>query len=120
MSAEFEKGSDLEVRVNGTVLGGVTELRRRVKRSANEIREFLTDKPKAVIPSEVFYIVLKLRRTAFYPFDGGIGFVDIISGSRRERYSMCTVLKAESRAFARGEAEYTVVIEAEERSVWNE
>ncbi len=120
MSVEFEKGSDLTVRVNGTVLGGVIELQRTVKRSTDEIMEYLTDKPKAVIASEIYYIILKLRRTAFYPFDSGIGYVEVFSGNRTERYSMCTVLKAGSSALAHGEAEYTVVIEARERSVWNE
>ena len=80
MAACFEKGSDLTVLVNGRVLGGVLRLRRRVKRGAQEIKEFLTDKPVALIPTEVYYIEMELRRAPGYPFDDAVETVTVTGG----------------------------------------
>ena len=120
MAACFEKGSDLTVLVNGRVLGGVLRLRRRVKRGAQEIREFLTDKPVALIPTEVYYIEMELRRAPGYPFDDAVETVTVTGGGRTEVYSLCTVERARSDAEAHGEVAYTVVIAARERSVSDE
>lgn len=120
MAAVFERGSDLTVRVNGHILGGVCKLWRTVRREEGEIREFLTDKPVAVTPKERYLIKLELRRTAEYPFDGAVEEVSVSGGGRTEIYSLCTVEQAESCAAARGDTEYTVMIAARERSVTNE
>lgn len=116
----FEKGNDLTVLVDGVCLGGVYELRRSVKKEDKEIKEFLTDKPAAVLPRERYYITVKLRRGAVFPFDGGIGQVSVTGRGRTEIYRQCKVQTVESTAAARGETDYTVVIQARERSVTDE
>ena len=40
MAFNYEKGSDVLVRVNGTVLGGVTARRRTMKQTQKEIYEY--------------------------------------------------------------------------------
>ena len=120
MAFNYEKGSDVLVRVNGTVLGGVTDLRRTMKRSHTEIHEYLTDKPVAVIPENVYYIQIKLNRSPEYPFDGNVSFVEITGSGRTERYTSCFVREENSKALPRGETEYTVTVEAGERSVMYE
>ena len=120
MTFRFENGGDLTVRVNGAVLGGVSELRRQVKRKTEGIFEFLTDKPVAVTAGETYYITMKLRRGADYPFDGAVESVAVSGGGRRELYTLCTVEKAESEALPHGEVGYTVSIAAQERSVSDE
>ncbi len=117
MVFDYEKGSDLLVRVNGTVLGGVTALCRTMRQSQKEIYEYLTDKPVAVIPEKMYYIQIKLNRSAEYPFDGDISCVEIAGGGRIERYTSCFVHREKSDVLPRGETEYTVTIEARERSV---
>ena len=61
----------------GAVLGGVSELRRQVKRKTEGIFEFLTDKPVAVTAGETYYITMKLRRGTDYPFDGAVESVAV-------------------------------------------
>ncbi len=117
MVFDYEKGSDLLVRVNGNVLGGVTALRRTMRQSQKEIHEYLTDKPVAVIPEKLYYIQIKLNRSAEYPFDGDLSFVEIVGGGRTERYTSCFVQREKSDVLPRGETEYIVTIEARERSV---
>lgn len=102
------------------MLGGVYELKRTVKHSGDAIKEFLTDVPVAVTPQERYYITLKLRRTAAFPFDGAIHEVAVRGGGRAEVYAYCTVEQVESCVAARDEADYTVVIAARERSVADE
>ena len=116
----FEKGNDVTVLVDGVCLGGVYGLRRLVKNEAEEIREFLTDKPAAVLPRERYYITLQLRSGAAFPFDGAIGQVTVTGRGRTETYCQCTVQTVESAAAARGETDYTVTIQARERSVTDE
>lgn len=119
MSECFEKGSDLTVLVNGAVLGGVLGLRRTVRREEKGIYEFLTDKPVAVTSTERYLIEMKLRRGEEYPFDGAVESVAVSGSGGTEVYTLCTVVKAESRAAARGNVDYDVVIAARERSVEN-
>ena len=61
-------------------IGGVSELTRSVKRKTEGIYEFLSDKPVAVAAAEVYYITMKLRRSADYPFDGTVQSVSVSSG----------------------------------------
>lgn len=116
----FEKGNDLTVLVDGVGLGGVYALHRLVKNEDETIREFLTDKPAAVLPREQYYITVKLRRGAGFPFDGGIEELTVAGKGRTETYRRCTVQTVKSTAAARGETDYTVVIKARERSVTDE
>ena len=117
MAFNYEKGSDVLVRVNGTVLGGVTALRRTMKQTQKEIYEYLADKPVAVIPEKMYYIQIKLNRSEEYPFDENLSFVEIVGGGRIERYTSCFVRRERSDVLPRGETEYTVTIVARERSV---
>lgn len=117
MTTGYEKGENLMLRVNGAVLGGVSELRRTEKCQWDGIYTYLTDKPVAKIPSKKYYIEITLCRGEDYPFDGTVDSLSISDGERTETYSMCSVEKAESRAGARGEVVYTVTVAAEERSI---
>lgn len=120
MAYRFETGHAITVWADGTVLGGVLEIVRTVRRDGTEIKEFLTDVPVAVMPQERYYITIKLRRTAEFPFDGDIARLIIKGNGRAEVYTQCTVEKVESTVMPRGEAAYTVRLAALERSVADE
>ena len=119
MAVEFEKGNDLTVLVNGTVLGGVLRLKRTAKHKHSKIRESLTDKPVAVVPSAVYMIEMELCRTADFPFEEPVESIEI-RGGRREVYTLCETAQVESLAEARGTVPYTVTVTAYERSVLDE
>lgn len=119
MAVEYEKGNNLTVLVNGTVLGGVLRLKRTVRHKHSKIREFLTYKPVAVVSSAVYTIEMELCRTADFPFEEPPECVEI-RGKRREVYTCCEKAQVESVAEARGTVPYTVTVTAYERSVLNE
>lgn len=120
MAVDFEKGNNLTVLVNGAVLGGVLRLKRTARRKHSKIREFLNDKPVAVIPATVYTIELELCRTAAFPFEEPLERIEISGSGRREVYTLCETALVESQAEARGAVPYTVTVTAYERSVLNE
>ena len=61
MEFYFENGADLIIRVDGGVLGGVTHFKRTVKNDADNIYQFLTDKPVARIPKQKYRLRFKMR-----------------------------------------------------------
>ncbi len=120
MDFHFEKGGDLTVWLNGAVLGGVFQLNRTVKNSAEHIYEFLTDKPVASMPAVTYVLTFRLHCSGGCPFDGEINEITVADKHRRERYTLCTVRELHSEARPRGYTEYTVTVEAAERSVADE
>ena len=117
MEFAFEKGSDLLIRVNGEILGGVKKLKRAVKTDTEGIYQFLTDKPVARWQKKTYELELWLRCAGDCVLADTVHSVCVSDGDKTELYTLCAVKCLESTAQARGAVEYHAVIDAAERSV---
>ncbi len=117
MEFAFDKGNDVLIRVNGAVLGGVLKLKRTVKTDADNIGQFLTDKPVARLESRAYTVELWLRCEGGCVFENAVSSLSVSDADKTEIYTLCTVKSLESTAQARGTVEYHAVISAAERSV---
>lgn len=113
----FDKGSDILVRVDGETVGGIVRLRRIVKDSPDEIREFLTDKPVARIPRKSYVLRFYMCCSGGCVFDGDFDSIEIRDRHKTETYTMCTAERCESRAYQHTDVDYIVTVTAKERSV---
>lgn len=115
----FLKGSDLTIRLNGEVLGGVKRANCTVCNSAREIKEFLTDKPFESIVESSFIVLLEMNCTAAEFFDDKYSFdtLEISDGQKCVKYSSCRITQIKSEITADKSVEYKVEITAEKRSV---
>lgn len=120
MTFAFEKGSDLQVLVNGAVLGGVTKLRRIANPRSDEIYTFLTDKPVARLTRERYVIKLEMHCVNGCVFDGEVESITIRDPHKTEIYTLCAVERCERRVLPHGEVRYIAVVTAYERSVFSE
>ena len=120
MEFSFDKGSDVIIRVDGDILGGVTKLRRTVRSEAQGIYEFLTDRPVARLPRQTYILELWLKGRGGCVFENEIHTVTVTAKGKTEAYTGCAVTSLQCTALPRGDVEYAVTVEAEERSVANE
>ena len=120
MELLFENGSDLLIRVNGEITGGVSDLRRTVINDEENIYQFLTDKPVARIPKQKYRLRFKMRCKSGCVFENGVESIEISDGKKTEIYTSCAVRILHSRAEPNRAVEYEVTVEARERSVANE
>ena len=116
----FENGADLSIRVNGTILGGVTDLQRTVINDGVDIHQFLTDKPVARIPKQKYRLEFKMRCQNGCPFENGVESIEINDGKKTETYTNCAVNIIDSKAEPNRVTEYKVKAEAKERSIEHE
>ena len=65
----FVKGSDLTIKLNGEVLGGVQKAVCSTKKTFSDIKEFLTDIPVARVEDKRYEIILTLNIQSFEDFD---------------------------------------------------
>ena len=112
----FENGADLIIRVDGGVLGGVTHFKRTVKNDADNIYQFLTDKPVVSIPRHKYKLEFKLRCSGGCVFDNEIHTITVSGGDKTEAYTNCVVKECVCTAHHEDALEYSAVVEAEERS----
>lgn len=117
----FISGSEVRVRVNGSVVGGVLSAVCKTENNLIIIEEFLTEKPVYSAPSPSFIIELKTHADPDGIFiEDGFETISFECGGKTVEYSGCAVSKKESRLSSRGNIEYSVVISAGNRSVENE
>ena len=120
MDHQFNKGSDLQIAVNGEPLGGVISLERAVINEADVIAEFLTDEPVALLPHRRYELTFRLLCAGECVFENEIESIAVTERSRTEIYTGCTVKQLKSKTASRGWVEYTAVVEAKERSAADE
>ena len=113
----FENGADLLVRVNGIILGGISDLQRTVINDNTDIYQFLTDKPVARVPKQKYRLEFKMCCKNGCPFENSIESICISDGKRTEIYTNCAVKIIDSQAEANRVVRYKVKVEAQERSV---
>ena len=89
------KGRDLELRVNGETLYGVTSFRAVSKRSEREIREYLSGEPvAAAAASETHELELKVLSLFGSALDGLEDFtLTAVDPDAEYEYSGCNVTK---------------------------
>lgn len=117
MKFSFEKGSDLLIKVDGEILGGVIRLRRAVKNNPDAVYEFLNEKPVALIPRKTYVLRFYMRCENGCVFDGDFNSIEVCGRGKSETYTMCTATRCESRAYPNTDINYTVTVTARERSV---
>ena len=120
MAFSFEKGSDLLIKVDGEILGGVVRLRRIVKNDPDAVYEFLTDTPVALIPRKTYVLRFYMRCENGCVFDGDFNSIEVRCRSKTETYTMCSATRCESRAYPNTDINYIVTVTAKERSVADE
>ena len=117
MSFRFNRGGDLEIAVNGEILGGVRSLRRTTVCKGEGIYQFLTDKPVATVESRRYKLELVFHCVGACALEQDINSICVCGRQQTELYTLCTVEKLERTAEANGAVEYRAVIAAGERSV---
>lgn len=120
MEFYFENGADLIIRLDGTVLGGVTYLKRTVINDADCIYQFLTDKPVVSIPRHKYRLEFKMRCSDGCVFDNDVHSITVSDSAKTEIYTNCVVKESVRVALPGGAVEYSATVEAEERSVERE
>ena len=108
------KGRDLELRINGDTLFGVTSFKAVSKRSERGIREYLSGEPvAAVAASESHEIELKALSLFGGALDGLRDFTLTAADSDAEyEYSGCNVIGRERSAEANARVTDTYTIKA--------
>ena len=117
MSFRFNSGGDLEIAVNGEILGGVRSLRRTTVCKGEGVYQFLTDKPVAKTESRQYALDFSLHCLGVCVFENPVNSISVTDGEQTEIYTLCTVERLERVDEAEGAAEYRAVIAAGERSV---
>lgn len=116
------RGENVLVWIDGSILGGIIGAECSTVKKTEEIREFLTREPVAVLPGDTVHrIVLRMHAPDDNP--GLAGFdpntVELRYGTTREVYSDCVLSSLDKKVKPRGEVEYTAEITAGTRSVSN-
>ncbi len=115
----FSKGEDVVLRVNSEILGGVSRVGCALSSSVAEIKEFLTDAPVYRTVKNSYEITLNMYsegENIFYSLQS-FDSLELSQEGETVVYSDCTLKSIESVINPKGEIEYTVVINAEERNV---
>lgn len=117
-SLGYINGSNVTVKINGSAVGGIISAVCKSKGNLIKIEEFLTDKPVYSQSNPSYLIELKSvtglssASKAEEPFS-----IAFEGGGMRVEYTGCTAVSADERILPDKPAEYSVVINAENRSV---
>lgn len=114
----FTKGSDLVIRLNGDILGGVQKAVCSTKKTFSDIKEFLTDIPVTRVEEKKYEIVLILNAVSFDEIEK-VESLEFSEFSRTVVFSMCNIEESQAVINSRGNVEYKVIISAEMRNVYD-
>lgn len=112
----FVKGSDLTVKLNGEILGGVQKAVCSTKKTFSDIKEFLTDIPVARVEEKNYEIILTLNTQSFNEIEA-IESLEFSDSAKTVTYSKCNVDETQTAINAKGNIEYRVTISSEMRNV---
>ena len=87
MSFRFNSGGDLEIAVNGEILGGVRSLRRTTVCKGEGIYQFLTDKPVAKTESRQYTLDFSLHCLGVCVFENPVNSISVTDGEQTEIYT---------------------------------
>lgn len=115
----IKRGTEVVLKVNGAVAGGVKSIVCKRNSKYIDIEEFLSDKPKHRIARKGYEITVVMD----YVEDNllmncdSVESIELCFDGRVERYSGCVVEAAEEKISAAGKIENVINISAEEREV---
>lgn len=112
----FVKGSDLTIKLNGEVLGGVQKAVCSTKKTFSDIKEFLTDIPVARVEDKRYEIILTLNIQSSEDFES-VETLEISNSAKTVKYTKCNVDETQTTVNAKGNIEYRVIISSEMRNV---
>ena len=119
MPFDFVKGSEVKIRVNGAILGGVHSAEIADKSTVKKIEEYLS--PVAEQKNTVYKIKLTLESGSLAPLEGvELESVQISCGNTSVSFGECSTESISVKIPPDGAALHTVTIEARRRSVENE
>ena len=109
------RGRDLELRLNGEELCGVTFFRAVSQNKANEIREYLSSDPVAVLPGAQRH---EIELSALEMFGGAVPegesfSLSVIDPDSEYVYEGCIVVRKERSLSAKGSLSVKYLIKAE-------
>ena len=121
MPFDFVKGSEVKIRVNGEILGGVHSAEIADKSTVKKIEEYLSDIPVAEQKNTVYKIKLTLESGSLAPLEGvELESVQISRGNTSVSFEECSPESISVKIPSDGAALHPVTIEARRRSVENE
>ena len=114
----FVKGSDLTIKLNGEMLGGVQKAVCSTKKSISDIKEFLTDIPVVRVEEKSYEIILTLNTPSLDEIES-IESLEFTDSSKILVYTKCNVEDVQSTINSKGNVEYRVIISSEMRNVYD-
>lgn len=114
----FVKGSDLVIKLNGDILGGVQKLACSTKKTFSDIKEFLTDIPVARVEENRYQLVMTLNTPSLEEIKD-IESLEICDKSKRLVYTKCNIDEAQIMINPKGNLEYRVTVSSEKREIYD-
>lgn len=113
----FEKGEDITIRLNGSIIGGVKKATCKVENTSYDILQFLTDVPVERIVGGRYSIEIIMNSADKIDFLQGQSFerLEISGATKTVTYSDCFVSSVTATISTKNAVEYTVKITASER-----
>ena len=117
MQSEFVKGQNITIKLDSTILGGVTKAVCKIEYKYREIREFLSETPVNEIVDSVYKIELTLNSKCKMPFlrSRYFGKLEMSDESSTVTYKDCRVESVNVTVNSKGAVEYNVKITAGKR-----
>jgi len=114
----FVKGSDLTIKLNGEILGGVQKVVCSTKKTFSDIKEFLTDIPVARVEENRYQLVMTLNTPSLEKV-GEIESLEFYDLAKTVIYTKCNVDETQTTVNSKGNVEYRVIISSEMRNVYD-
>ena len=114
----FVKGSDITIKLNGKVFGGVQKVVCSTKKTFSDIKEFLTDIPVARVEENRYQLVMTLNTPSLEEIKE-IESLEICDKSKRLIYTKCNIDETQTMINARGNLEYRVNVSSEKREIYD-
>lgn len=118
-NVKFCSGSDITIKLSGTVIGGVKKAVCTQKITYNDSYQFLSDVPVCSETEVMYEIELILNYETQNPFVGLESFdsIEFVCGDNKTEYCNCRVLSISNCIKSNVKNEDTVIIKAEKRNV---
>lgn len=118
MEFDFVKGSDLIVKINSDIIGGVRKIVCKEENAYTNIASFLTDIPVHRVDEKKYSLILTFdcSENTLY-FDENITSVDFLTKNKVERFTKCVVKSFEKYITPSGVIEGVLTVGADERTV---
>jgi hypothetical protein len=114
----FVKGSDLVIKFNGEVIGGVQKVVCSTKKTFSDIKEFLTDIPVARVEENRYQLVMTLNIPSLDEIKE-IESIEICHTSKRLVYTKCNIDETQTMINAKGNLEYKMMVSSEKREIYD-